>query len=270
MEFTGERMVPEKASAEIFWEHVYRYRFAVPYVRNKRVLDIACGEGYGSAGLLKAGAASVIGVDISEETCRYAQQKYGVDTRQGDAENIPLPNGSIDVIVSFETIEHVPSPEKFLKECVRVLRPGGQLIISTPNTSVYSYGGAEQDNPYHCSELTTREFNRILSEHFVSHQMFSQNLRSVAWWSPRIFALNPYAPAPFRGHTQFRRLANALRRWICPHITQLEQKYQDNPVTAVLTPTPLLSDFVNYYAVLKTLSDKTEIQTYLVAVARKK
>lgn len=270
MEFTGERMVPEEASAEIFWEHIYRYRFAVPYVKRKRVLDIACGEGYGSAGLLKAGAVSVVGVDISETTCRYAQQKYGVDARQGNAENIPLPDNSVDTIVSFETIEHVPSPAKFLEECVRVLRPGGQLIISTPNTSVYVYGGAEHDNPYHCSELTYQEFNSLLAKYFVSHQMFSQDLKSSAWWSLRFLALNPSPSEPVKGFARSRRLVNALRRRICPHISQLEQKYIDNPVDAILMQVPAFSNLVNYYAVLKVLNQKTEKPTYLVSVAQKK
>src|SRR6266576_1247061 len=77
--YTGERMIPEKAESATFWEHIYRYRFATRYVRNKRVLDIACGEGYGSFGLLRAGSASVVGVDISEEACANARQKYGID-----------------------------------------------------------------------------------------------------------------------------------------------------------------------------------------------
>src|SRR6266536_6693906 len=134
---TGERMLPEKAAATTFWEHIYRYRFATRFVRGKRVLDIACGEGYGTAALSRAGAASVIGVDISEETCEHARRKYGVDARQGSADQIPLPAQSIDVVVSFETIEHVERPEAFLDECLRVLAPGGMLVLSTPNREAF-------------------------------------------------------------------------------------------------------------------------------------
>src|SRR5207249_9324746 len=107
-------------------------------VPEKRVLDIACGEGYGSAALARAGAASVVGVDISAEACEHARRKYGVDARVGRADRIPLPAGSIDVIVSFETIEHVERPESFLNECVRVLAPGGALILSTPNREAFA------------------------------------------------------------------------------------------------------------------------------------
>src|ERR1019366_10458411 len=120
-----------------FWEHVYRYAFACRFVRGKRVLDIACGEGYGAAALQKAGAAHVIGVDVSESICLHARSKYGLDARPGTAEQIPLADGSVDVIVSFETIENVPDTGRFLDECVRILVPGGRLIISTPNKGIY-------------------------------------------------------------------------------------------------------------------------------------
>src|SRR5690349_799341 len=130
LEPTAERMVPENSDLFTFWEHVYRYAFASRFVSGKRVLDIACGEGYGAAALQKAGAAQVIGVDISEAVCLHARNKYGIDARPGTAEQIPLLDRSIDVIVSFETIEHVPDPHRFLDECVRILVPGGRLIIS--------------------------------------------------------------------------------------------------------------------------------------------
>src|ERR1019366_4929606 len=138
-----------------FWEHVYRYAFACRFVRGKRVLDIACGEGYGAAALQKAGAARVTGVDISEAACFHARSKYGIDAKLGAAEKIPLGEGSVDVVVSFETIEHIPNPDRFLDECVRVLVPGGRLIISTPNKSIY---GQAVQNPYHWSEMTEEGF----------------------------------------------------------------------------------------------------------------
>src|SRR4051794_25160393 len=133
---TGERMVPEASNGGTFWEHIERYRFSLPYVRGKRVLDIACGEGYGSAALLKGGAKAVTGVDVAEEACAHAREKYGVNAIVGSAEAIPLPDASVDVVVSFETIEHVPNMNAFMAECHRVLVPGGRIIISTPNLPV--------------------------------------------------------------------------------------------------------------------------------------
>src|SRR5258708_5302880 len=110
----GERMIPDVSGGFTFWESIYRYALSCLFVSGKRGLDIALGEGYGSAALQKAGAVQVIGVDVSESACLHARNKYGVDTRVGNAEQIPLPDTSVDVIVSFETIEHVRNPERFL------------------------------------------------------------------------------------------------------------------------------------------------------------
>jgi len=126
---------------------------------------LACGEGYGAAALQKAGAAHVVGVDVSEAVCHHAHIKYGLDARPGTAEQIQLSDESIDVIVSFETIEHVPKPDRFLDECVRVLTPKGRLIISTPNKGVYKWPDGAS-NPHHCSEMTEEEFSLALRSRF--------------------------------------------------------------------------------------------------------
>ncbi len=141
MEHTGERMVPEISDPCTFWEHIDRYRFASRWVQNKRVLDIAAGEGYGTRGLLEAGAKHVIGIDIDAEVCEHASKRYGLEVHQGNAEHIPVDDNSVDVVVSFETIEHVPNAERFIQEIFRVLVPGGTVIISTPETDLYSPGG---------------------------------------------------------------------------------------------------------------------------------
>jgi SAM-dependent methyltransferase len=177
--YTGERMVPEYADSHTFWEHVSRYAFVTRWVKGQRVLDIASGEGYGCEALLKAGAKSVIGVDIDEQSCAHAVRKYNIDARVGDAENIPVETGSIDVVVSFETIEHVPNPRRFMHEILRVLSPDGMLIISTPDKSVYHEG-----NPFHCSEMTSREFQSLIGEVFPNVTVFGQHPHSAKWWNP--------------------------------------------------------------------------------------
>jgi 2-polyprenyl-3-methyl-5-hydroxy-6-metoxy-1,4-benzoquinol methylase len=180
--FTGERMVPEAAQSATFWEHVYRYRFAVPFATGKRVLDVACGEGYGAAALSRHGAASVVGVDISPETCAHARSKYGVDVRCGDATHLPFQDGSFDVVVSFETIEHLSDPAAFLRECSRVLTAGGRLVLSTPNGPVYRQHCP--DNPYHCAEMTLREFTATVSTVFPAYVAYGQILKGTPWWLP--------------------------------------------------------------------------------------
>jgi ubiquinone/menaquinone biosynthesis C-methylase UbiE len=187
LDLTGERMLPDRSDPQNYWEHVLRYRFAAKHARGKRVLDIACGEGYGTRGLMEAGAAFVLGIDRSDQTARHAHAKYGVPTLAADAQAIPLRNGSIDLIVSFETIEHVPEPGRFLDECRRVLTPGGggTLIVSTPNKALYSPQGTW--NPYHAHEMDEREFTESLRQRFASVELFSQTVSANRWWSPHVF-----------------------------------------------------------------------------------
>jgi len=129
-------------------------------VRDKRVLDIASGEGYGTAVLRRAGSRSVVGIDVSQDICSRAREKYGEPFCAGDAHAIPLSDHSVDVIVSFETIEHVEGPDTFLDECVRVLVPKGILIVSTPNKAVHSE--SPEPNPFHCSEMNEGDFLSLL------------------------------------------------------------------------------------------------------------
>jgi SAM-dependent methyltransferase len=180
--YTGERMVPESADALTYWEHVWRYRFACAYVRGKDVVDVACGEGYGTHGIRLAGARSVIGIDISAEAVEHARTAHGVDARVGSAEAIPLADRSADVVVSFETIEHVQDPARFVAECARLLRPDGTLIISTPNVSVYR--GRTPENPYHCSEMSVEAFEALLRGTFCNIELFGQAW-PVPWYLRR-------------------------------------------------------------------------------------
>lgn len=123
MEFTGERFVPQ-CQGEIAAEHYHRYFFASGFVAGKRVLDIASGEGYGTH-ILAQSAAHVTGVDISPEAVANATQKYAGDRiafLQGSAATIPLPDAAVDVVVSFETLEHLSEQEDMLSEIRRVLR----------------------------------------------------------------------------------------------------------------------------------------------------
>ena len=167
----GERMVPEETYHETFREHVMRYRFACGLVKGLRVLDLACGEGYGSNALNEV-AKSVVGVDISEECVRHAHAKYGIRTLVGSAEAIPLKDATLDAVVSFETIEHVPDPATFVQEISRVLTERGIAIVSTPNKQVYNQLSAP--NPHHCSEMTPEEFTSLLGVHFKQVIVYGQ------------------------------------------------------------------------------------------------
>lgn len=160
MEFTGERFVPEKLKEndETYQEHIERYRFACHYVKNLVVLDAACGVGFG-ARMMSEFAKQVYAVDISRESIEYAKEKYSnknITFEQMDVVQIRYPDRFFDVVVSFETVEHVPEPEKFLSEIQRVLKPDGLLIISTPNRET-TCRGEQVHTPSHIKEFTLGE-----------------------------------------------------------------------------------------------------------------
>lgn len=262
LEYTGERMVPEAADRLTFWEHVYRYAFACRFASGKRILDIACGEGYGAAALLMAGATSVIGVDISERACVHAREKYGIDARVGSAEQIPVGDGSVDMVVSFETIEHVPNPRRFLDECARVLVRGGRLIISTPNKDVYS-GPGTTHNPYHCCEMSEQEFAAALGVRFRSPRLYTQRPRSAAVWSPRIFAAEEIPPV--RGLGRLRK--SARFRFFPRAVYDPTEAERQSTVELILRASRTRPGLVNPYAVRRQRSWHRETPVYLVAVA---
>ena len=156
-------------------EHLHRYALAMQLVAGKRVLDIACGEGYGSA-LMAGGASSVTGVDIDQETILRAQQKYNQNNLQflsGSVDAIPCGDASMDVIISFETIEHHDRHQEMMREIKRVLAPGGLLLISSPDKLNYS-DKPNFTNPYHVKELYREEFEALISTYFNNASFMGQ------------------------------------------------------------------------------------------------
>ncbi len=197
MSFTGERYVPE-LRGQIYYEHFHRYAMVLELAREKDVLDIACGEGYGTAALALV-ARSAVGVDRDAESVRHAAARYmamNVGFRTGDCTQIPAGDASFDLAVSFETIEHLNEQERMLGELKRVLRPNGVLVISSPNKLVYSDGRSFQ-NPFHERELYFHEFRDMLRSFFPKVRMFGQ----------RVFAAS--AVHPLRG-------AADETRWLGP------------------------------------------------------
>ncbi len=183
--FTGERFVPECAG-EMVYEHWHRYLLARRCVAGKRVLDAACGEGYGSA-LLASAAASVVGIDLSAEAVAHASERYAGEHGNlrfvtASVASIPLPDASFDVIVSFETIEHMTEHEAFLREIDRLLAPDGMLIISSPNRPEYSDKTGYR-NEFHVKELDRAELESLLDPHFSVQRWFAQRpaFHSLIW-----------------------------------------------------------------------------------------
>ena len=167
-----ERFVPGIiAGGLIEVEHLSRYHWAAQFAPGRRVLDVACGAGYGCALLAEAGAASVVGVDRSEGLIEAIAPGMpdGVELQVGDIRSLALPDAAFDLIVCFETIEHVEDPRAALTELARVLSPDGLMVVSTPERRLT--GG---DNPHHLHELTREELESELAERFASVQLFRE------------------------------------------------------------------------------------------------
>ncbi len=185
MDFTGERFVPSNVSDLLELEHRKRYEFACRYSRGKSVLDIACGSGYGSRMLLEAGAEQVTGVDISSEAIEYAVKNYGNQNLHFITSDAECYNsGKYDLIVSFETLEHLDRRQMFLSNLNTMLRNNGMLIISTPNKKITSPMKSPHKirNKYHKYEYTQKEI--IVALHEVG---FRKILKFGQHLYPRIF-----------------------------------------------------------------------------------
>jgi SAM-dependent methyltransferase len=178
LEWTGERFLPWIKEATISYEHLHRYAYAAALVKDKVVLDLACGEGYGSR-MLSQRAASVVGIDIDESVVRHASNKYAGGNLQfvaGSITDIPIPEDyPFDVIVCFEAIEHIEDQEKLLSEVKRLLKPRGTFIVSTPNKTVYGNESSEQ-NPFHARELDFEEFHQLVGRHFENIRFLGQRV----------------------------------------------------------------------------------------------
>jgi O-antigen biosynthesis protein len=181
---TSERLqLDTERNREHIHQHLSRYEFVTSIVQSKKVLDVACGSGYGSNILKSNGASSVVGVDISSESIEHAKQKYsgeGIRFQVGDAENLSDYRGC-DIIISFETIEHLKHPEIFLKEVARSLLPGGQFVVSTPVRERGTIND-KPSNQYHRREWSEEEFKILLQSHFRNVTCYGQyNFRKIKW-----------------------------------------------------------------------------------------
>ena len=181
-----ERMVLGALAPLTEAEHIARYAFAGNIVKGMAVGDIACGSGYGCKMLLEHGAASVVGVDLSDAAIEMAKEKCtGLNANfwRCNAESLsPIESASLDAVVSFETIEHVQSPKLFLSEVHRILRPNGLFIVSTPDrrlSSPFYFVRKKPTNKYHVHEYSMSEFSQIIKQRFVIEEMRGQSIIPV-------------------------------------------------------------------------------------------
>ncbi len=151
-----------------FTRHLVAYRMAGELAEGKRVIDVGCGEGYGPA-LLAVSAVDVLGVDITPEVIRHARACYGAPNLSFevmDVNSLDVPDGSLDLAVSLQVIEHLTDESGYIEEIARVLRPDGTALITTPNRLTISPGSDAPINPFHLREYAPEEFRSELARHF--------------------------------------------------------------------------------------------------------
>ena len=167
LQLTGERTLPG-IWHETYWfeRHVVAYRLAADLVRQQdppaTVLDAGCGEGYGLAILAAGGAQRVVGADLDPEVAAHARQRYAVaDPRvevvTAELRELPLADGEVDLTVSFQVIEHLHDVPGYLASLSRVTRPGGRVVIATPNRLTFTPDSDVPVNPFHTREFTAAE-----------------------------------------------------------------------------------------------------------------
>lgn len=182
-----ERMVPEFHKGTLTYaEHVTRYACVSDIVKGKIVLDIASGSGYGTK-MISSSAKKVYGVDVNEVAVNYARKHFGaknIEYKVGDGERIPLPDDSVDVVTTFETIEHIKDYGKFVKEIKRVLKSDGLAIVSTPNDLEFAEG-----NHFHLHEFEHDELTSLLEQDFKNIKPYFQaTWKYVALGDEKTFA----------------------------------------------------------------------------------
>lgn len=183
-EFTGERVIPGQVEVDLWAEHAARYAFAARLAKGKRVLDLGCGTGYGTATLAEV-ARQCTGLDNAPEAIEYASAHYpGPQFLLHSAIDLPFPDGCFDLITAFELIEHLADWPRMLSEARRVLDPAGLLIASTPNKLYYAEARAQAGpNPYHAHEFEYAEFAAALQQAFpYTRVMLQDRLEAFAFY----------------------------------------------------------------------------------------
>ena len=169
---TAEAQQENREGYVLYLIHLATYKYCIPFVNRKRVLDYGCGSGYGTA-LISEHSLEVTGIDISSEAIEYAQSQYSAPNLKymridpAEVAPLPFPDSSFDVVLSFQVIEHVQNVSAYLQEIDRVLVPGGKVIIATPDRSTRLFSFQKPWNMWHLREYSLEQLNETLSVYFA-------------------------------------------------------------------------------------------------------
>jgi SAM-dependent methyltransferase len=172
LELTGERTLPD-VPEENYWyrRHLVVYEWIAARTVGRRVVDMACGEGYGSE-VLARGAAAVVGVDANPEAHEHARRRYVRQNLRFERDLVETFSEQCDAVVFLQTIEHVQRPGEILEHFKSMLAPGGVAYVSTPNLLTLAPPGAEKsENPWHVKEYRAEEFRALCEERFAQVEL---------------------------------------------------------------------------------------------------
>jgi len=174
LELTGERTLPD-VPEENYWyrRHLVVYRWIARRVAGLRVVDMACGEGYGSDVLAAAGAASVVGIEANPEAFEHARRRYVRPSLRFARDLVETFSQAADAVVFLQTIEHVRNPDEVLEHFKGLVGPGGVVYVTTPNVlTLAPQGATKSGNPWHVKEYRPEEFRALCAAHFASVELY--------------------------------------------------------------------------------------------------
>ena len=253
----NERVIPGVSANFLYREALARYEFALQLITShKKVLDLACGTGYGSALLSKTN--TVVAVDRDREAIAFAREHFGKDVQFtiGDVEKGNKKWGTFDAICAFEIIEHLEKPEIFLKNAFQLLKPNGIMILSTPNAEIPVPQNSTKSK-YHTKEFTRGEFEQILKKVFNNVELFGQRKDAIAKKAFEEFMKSQSARQALVNHDRFN-----ARQYIPKEMKELGWKYAGSLFGRKAQDSLKTKNF----PITKRVSESTE---YFVAVCRK-
>lgn len=206
----NDRFVPKKKNTDAFYfEHIQRYDFSGGYIKNKTVLDLGCGSGYGSRRLLDYKCKSVVAIDIEPKIINFAKKNFphkNLTFKVANATKLPFKDNSFDVVVSFEVIEHIKDYNTYTNEVLRVLRPHGKFIFSTPNKLKHR----ANTSAYHFKEFTTIELKNLFKDHKCSLRLYGQFFRNKDFLNAEKEYFRRYNNITFGGNKDLKKLLNLI------------------------------------------------------------